>query len=107
MAKKFRDLVAAKPPAWHAAVRGKAAALRAELPLHQLRHARTLSQQQLADELDMTQPEVSKLEHRTDLYVSTLRRYIEAMGGALEITARFPDGRVLRVGRFGDLDDRR
>ena len=65
----------------------------AELPLFELRRARELSQQDLAQVLGATQPEVSKIEHRTDLYVSTLRRYIEALGGQLEITARFPDGR--------------
>jgi len=60
--------------------------------LQRLRRARYLTQMQLATAMDITQPELSKLEHRADLYVSTLRRFVEAMGGTLELTARFPDG---------------
>jgi Helix-turn-helix domain len=78
-----------------------------ELPLQRLRQTRARSQQQLAEALDITQPEISKLEHRTDLYVSTLRRYVKAMGGVLKITAHFPDGTAVRVGRFGDLEEPR
>jgi hypothetical protein len=51
----------------------------------------------------MSQPEVSKLEKRTDCLISTVRRYVEAMGGQLEIVARFPDGAV-RINQFEDLD---
>ena len=66
----------------------------AEMPMHELRRARQLSQEQLADVLDIKQGSVSKLERRTDLYISTLRRYIEAMGGELTLQARFPEGSV-------------
>ncbi len=52
----------------------------------------------------MGQPAVAKLERRTDMYVSNLRRYIEALGGSLEITARFPDGTV-SITNFSDLAD--
>ena len=55
--------------------------------------------------LETTQSEVSKIERRSDLYVSTLRSYIEAMGGELEIIARFPDGAV-RINQFKDVEDR-
>jgi predicted transcriptional regulator len=65
-----------------------------EIPLQELRRARELSQITLASAMGVAQSEVSKIEHRTDLYVSTLRNYIEAMGGSLEIVARFPDGEV-------------
>ncbi len=51
--------------------------------------------------LEIAQSEVSKIEHRTDLYLSTLRSYIEAMGGELDIIARFPDG-AIRVSQFED-----
>jgi transcriptional regulator with XRE-family HTH domain len=103
MAKKFRDLVARKPPAWHAAVEARKRQLPAEMPLHELRRARQLSQEQLAEELGATQPEISKIERRTDMYVSTLRRFVEAMGGELDIIARFPDGTV-RITQFQELD---
>ena len=42
----------------------------------------------------MEQPAIAKMERRTDMYISTLRSHIEAMGGVLEITARFPEGAV-------------
>jgi transcriptional regulator with XRE-family HTH domain len=103
MAKKFRDLVARKPASWHAAVEERKQELLAAMPLHELRRARQLSQEQLAEELGATQPEISKIEHRTDMYVSTLRRFVEAMGGQLEIIARFPDGNV-EISQFQELD---
>ena len=74
-----------------------------ELPLQELRRARALSQVTLAELLDTTQPEISKIEHRTDLYLSTLRRYVEAMGGELDIVARFPDGSV-RINQFEGIE---
>ena len=103
MAKKFQELTARKSPAWHAAVEARKRQLIAEMPLHELRRARQLSQEQLATELGATQPEISKIERRTDMYVSTLRRFVEAMGGKLEIIAQFPDGTV-RITQFGELD---
>ena len=51
--------------------------------------------------MDLSQAEVSKIERRTDVYVSTLARFIEAMGGQLDIRAVFPDGAV-RISQFGD-----
>src|ERR1700724_2389446 len=106
MAKKFRDLLAPKPPSWHAAVEERKQELLAAMPLQELRRARQLSQEQLAEELGATQPEISKMEHRADMYVSTLRRFVEAMGGELEIIARFPDGTV-RITHFQELDSAR
>ena len=66
------------------------------------RLARQLSQETLAESLGIDQSGVSKLERRADLYVSTLRRYVEAMGGSLEIVARFPDGEV-RIAGLGEI----
>ena len=65
--------------------------LRAELRLRELRQARELTQQQVAERLNVNQPAVAKLEHRTDVYLSSLRSYIEAVGGELRIMAVFPD----------------
>ena len=103
MAKKFRDLIARKPAVWHASVEARKCQFLDEMSLHELRRARQLSQEQLAEELGATQPEISKIEHRTDMYVSTLRRFVEAMGGKLEIIAHFPDGTV-RITQFHELD---
>lgn len=70
------------------------AELLAEMPLHQLRQALMITQQDLAEELRIKQPAVSKLEQRTDMYISSLRAYIEAAGGKLKIVAEFPEGEV-------------
>ena len=69
------------------------------LTLYELRKAREMTQAQLARALDTTQPGVSRIEHQTDLYLSTLRSYVEALGGELELRATFPDMRpvVVRV----------
>jgi predicted transcriptional regulator len=74
----------------------------AAMPLNELRQARGLSQKMLAEVLHVQQPSIAKIEKRTDMYLSTLRSHIEAMGGELEIIARFPDGSV-RISNFGDL----
>jgi transcriptional regulator with XRE-family HTH domain len=65
-----------------------------EMPLHELRAARQLTQQQLAQTLEMTQAAVSQLEQRTNMYLRTLENFVEAMGGRLELYAVFPDGKV-------------
>jgi transcriptional regulator with XRE-family HTH domain len=67
---------------------------RVECALHELRQARQRSQEDLARMLKVQQPAIAKRERRADMYVSNLRRYVEALGGTLEITARFPDGEV-------------
>ncbi len=68
--------------------------LLAEMPLHELRRARALTQKDLAETLHVTQPAIAKLEQRADVYVSSLRSYIEAVGGRLRIVAEFPEGEV-------------
>jgi len=62
-----------------------------EMSLAQLRKALSLTQERLAETLGIGQEGVSRMEKRTDLLISTLRSYIEAMGGELELVARFPD----------------
>ena len=64
------------------------------MPLHDQPRARGLSQKMLAEALHVRQLSVAKLERRTDMYISTLRSHIEAIGGELEVVARFPDGSV-------------
>ena len=61
----------------------------------ELRKARSRSQEEIAAALTVGQPAVAKLERRTDMHVSNLRRYVEALGGTLVITARFPDASVV------------
>jgi len=59
--------------------------------LHRLREQRGLTQVEVAQALDVTQGNVSRLENAGDLYISTLARYVEALGGKLELNAVFPD----------------
>jgi DNA-binding transcriptional regulator YiaG len=82
----------------------RADALRVEMDLAELRRARKLSQEQLASILEVSQGSVAKMEKRTDMYISSLRRVIEAMGGQLEITARFSNHSVC-ISKFSDLDN--
>ena len=105
MAKNFQQLREAMSPEAQARSHAKAAVLKAELPLAELRMARHFSQEQLAAELSVKQPAVAKIEKKADMYISTLRRFIEAMGGQLEIRAHFPEGDV-RINQFEDLDDK-
>ena len=67
---------------------------REAMTLDELREALGVSQDELAATLQVGQPAVAKLEERSDIRVSNLRRYIEALGGTLEITARFPEASV-------------
>jgi transcriptional regulator with XRE-family HTH domain len=90
----FGTLTKGFPRARKARVRNKVAALETALALHELRKARRVSQDVLARKLSVGQPAVAKFERRSDMSVGNLRRYVEALGGTLEITARFPDGAV-------------
>ena len=99
MRKKFRDLVArTMTPEQQARMATEARELSAALTLAELRKARELSQQALAIKLNTTQSGISRLEHQTDMYLSTLRGYVEASGGHLELTVRYPDTEVRLTG---------
>lgn len=91
----FSELTKHFTPARRARVAAKAAALREAMTLEELRKARSLSQEAVAETLAIGQPAVAKLEKRTDMHVSNLRRYIEALGGTLEITAWFNKTKVV------------
>lgn len=102
MANKFSELRSRMSPESQTRAEVKARAMLAEMPLHELRQARGLSQKMLADVLHVQQPSIAKMEKRTDMYLSTLRSHIEAMGGQLEVVARFPEGAV-KISNFADL----
>lgn len=102
MAKKFSELRSRMSPESQARAEAKAQTMLAEMPLNELRQARGLSQKMLAEVLHVQQPSIAKIEKRTDMYLSTLRSHIEAMGGQLEVIARFPDGAV-KISNFSDL----
>ena len=99
MAKSFRALEQRMSASARARSEEKARKLISEMPLNEIRAARELTQEHLAKLLKVKQASVSKLERRADMYVSTLRDFVRAMGGELEITARFPEGEV-RIKQF-------
>lgn len=103
MTKNFNTLVAKMSPEAKARGEAKARKMLAQMPLGELRKARGLSQEVLAATLHIKQPSVAKLEKRTDRYISTLRSHIQAMGGELEIIARFPEGSVV-ITNFSEID---
>ena len=103
MAKKFSDLHAKMKPQAQKRAAAMAQTMLDEMPLKELRQARGLSQKMLAELLQVQQPSIAKIEKRTDMYLSTLRSLIEAMGGELDVVARFPDGTV-KISHFSDLD---
>lgn len=103
MAKRFAQLRAKMSRERQVRAKARADAILASLPLQELRRARALSQQTLATAMDTTQSEISKLEHRTDAYISTLRSYVEAMHGRLRIIAEFPEGSY-EITQFEELD---
>jgi DNA-binding transcriptional regulator YiaG len=102
MAKNIEDLQAKMSPESRARSEATAERLIQEMALDELRAARALTQEHLSTILGVKQSAVSKLERRADMYVSTLRHVIEAMGGQLEIRAVFPEGAV-RITQFQAL----
>jgi len=102
MARKFSELAARMPARARAEAKAKTRAMLAEMALDELREARKLTQEQLAERFKVGQPAIAKLEKRTDMYLSTLRGVIQAMGGELEIRAVFSDGDV-RINQLKDL----
>ena len=102
MAKNYQELRAKMSPEALAASDTEYQRLVEEMSLHQLRKARELTQSKIAAELHIGQGDVSKLERRTDMYVSTLTSYLQAVGADLEIRAVFPDGRAVKITQFAE-----
>jgi DNA-binding XRE family transcriptional regulator len=91
-------------PAARADVRARGDKMIREMTLQELREARRLTQENLAKVLGVKQASVSKIEKRTDMYLSTLRSFVQAMGGDLMLVAHFPDGDV-RLKQLEDMDN--
>jgi len=72
------------------------------LALQEIRKARELTQKDIAKKLKISQDGVSRLEQRTDVMLSTLRKYVEAMGGSLNLVAQFPDRPPVEIAGFSD-----
>jgi DNA-binding transcriptional regulator YiaG len=95
--RKWGELKAAMSPAAQARVDARVRATLAALPLGEIRKAIGLTQVELAESLEVGQGSVSKIEHQADMYISTLRKYVNALGGELHLTAEFPDGRRMEI----------
>ncbi len=102
MARNFKELRAKMSPESQARVEERVQQTLRQMPLEELREARELTQTQLAQVLQVSQGAVSKVERRADMYISTLRSYVRAIGGDLQIRAVFPEGEVL-INQFEDL----
>jgi DNA-binding XRE family transcriptional regulator len=102
MSRKFKELETEMSSEALAASDAIQSRLKESMALEELRDALRMTQQELAQTLNVDQSAVSKLERRTDMYVSTLRRCIAAMEGQLEIRAVFPEGSV-RISQFERL----
>ncbi|HEY3127875.1 MAG TPA: XRE family transcriptional regulator [Acidobacteriota bacterium] len=106
MTKNFKHLLEKMPPEARTRAEAKAKKMINEMALDELRVARDLTQEHLAKILGVKQSAISKLERRTDMYVSTLQDMIKAMGGVLEIRAIFSSGTV-RINHFEELRERK
>ena len=97
--KKFADLVEPimRDPERRARVEEMTHAMRVAQRLGKIRAAQGATQADVAARLNVSQANISRIEHEDDLYLSTLRSYIEALGGELDVTARFPDGKTVRI----------
>ncbi len=108
MTKTLKDKMAELPAARRAAIEDRAAQLHAEyLTLQELRKAKDLTQVQLAKTLNIKQATIAKMEKRSDLLISTLRGYVEAMGGRLNLLVEFPGQKPVSLDGLGDTENLR
>ena len=106
MATKWRDIRRKHSPEVEAEIAQRVKDAAGVMTLYQLREARSLTQVNLANVLQVNQGAVSRMEKRTDMYVSTLRNFIKAMGGQLQVKAVFPEGEV-QIEQFENLAESR
>jgi DNA-binding XRE family transcriptional regulator len=94
MRKRFRDLLEQLPEGQRERIATRRDEILREISLKQLRRALRLTQRELAGTLRVNQAAISKMEGQYDMYISTLRRFLEGMGARLKIIAEFPDGEI-------------
>jgi transcriptional regulator with XRE-family HTH domain len=103
MARKWSTLKNQMSPAARSRVDAKVKATLSAMPLAEIRKAIGTTQAELAEKFGNGQSSVSKVENAADMYLTTLRKYIEALGGELHLTATFPDGRSIEISHIADL----
>jgi transcriptional regulator with XRE-family HTH domain len=106
MARSFEDIMNSLPPERQQIInQGIEQLVAEEMTLQELRKAHEYSQKVLANALQVNQATISKIERQTDMLISTLRSFVEAMGGSLDIIATFPNHLPVKLNQFEDLQD--
>ncbi len=96
--KTLNDIIVGLPEAERLAIEARAAELVSEeMTLRDMRKALEMTQETVAEALGIKQVNVSQMEKRSDLLLSTLRKYVKAMGGELELVVRFPDRKPMKI----------
>ncbi len=102
--KTLNDMMNALPKTERLAIEARAAELISEeMTLRDMRKALEMTQETVAEALGIKQVNVSQMEKRSDLLLSTLRKYVNAMGGELELVARFPDRKPMKIAGLVEL----
>ena len=102
--KTLNDMIGGLPEAERLAIEARAAELISEeMTLRDMRKALEMTQETVAEALGIKQVNVSQMEKRSDLLLSTLRKYVKAMGGELELVARFPDRKPMKISGLAEL----
>jgi Helix-turn-helix domain len=105
LGRTLEEVIAAMPPESQARIAVRSSELHAEVEgLKALRKLAARSQEQIAQSLGIKQPAIVKIERQTDLYLSTLRRFVEAAGGTLELRVELPGSGVMRLTGMGELN---
>lgn len=101
------EVIAEMPSESRARIAERTEQLQAEIEgLKALRKLTTRSQEQIAQSLGVSQPAIAKIERQTDLYLSTLRRFVEAVGGKLELRVELPGTGAFTLSGIGEIDGR-
>jgi len=105
MARNLAEIIAALPQDEQRAVEARYQEMKQEVEsLRELRQIAGKAQEDIAAILNIKQPSVSKIEKQADMYLSTLRGYVEAIGGELELTVKLPSRPTLRLRSLGDIE---
>lgn len=105
MARSVNDIIAALPLDEQEAIEARYQELKQDVEsLRELRQIAGKAQEDIATALNIKQPSVSKIEKQADMYLSTLRGYVEAIGGELELTVKLPSRPVLHLRNLGDIE---
>jgi len=106
MGRDLNDIIAELPPARRARIDARYKKMKQEVEsLRELRQLAGKAQADVATALKIKQPSVSKIEKQADMYLSTLRSYVEAIGGELELVVKLPERPVLRLQQLGEVFD--